>query len=235
MIPIKATVQSALPEFQEVLEKYRKETGKTGPEVLTRKGKDLTLRIYREYRKLKPQRGEVYQEAEIRHRAFGRGTRVRQSILNRMKLRSNVKSRKVVFGNSKYGRRFARRGGSRLNWRAEAVRRELATRSRGSGYLSIGWLFNRWRGTDKPRSRSMKRFSRRLQFLAKTDHKFTQRSAIVKVENVTPGAAELDRARGITRKALGASRADTLNYLKKRQGTKTRSMLLKKFRLRKVA
>lgn len=227
-------VRSGVPALTDSLVKYARVRGKTSHEVLNRKGRDLAFKLYRGFRELRPEKGAINSEAKSRFKS-GRGTKVRRSILEKMKLRSRLTDQKTVFGNSKRGQTSAKRGDKRLNWWQEAVRRELGLRSRGSGYLSLGWLFRDWKNVKDPQSRKLSRFDRLRRFIAKTEHTFNKKESKVRLLNITDGVEAVSKRKGVIRSALSDVRRDTESFLNRKQGESIGRLIRKNYRAVKLA
>jgi hypothetical protein len=119
---------------------YRDLTNKTPEDVLLKQGGKLGYAVAKHLRGLAPAKGEIRSERLAALKA-GQGVHVRQRVrlrvMQKYGARIDVKSRGLIFGNSKNGKKsMVRKGGKRLNLWALTVQAELNTRESGRGFLA---------------------------------------------------------------------------------------------------
>jgi len=183
---------------RELLDYARMRSGRTAAEVLSQKGRDLSIKVGQEFRKLRPARGQIREEAEQR----GYRVRVRDSITEAM----------------------AENPPRGMNARAAAVKRELAVRARGAGYLSYHWFYRDWRPYREtegaPRTRRFERQTRQNKTVGAVSERFDGRQDApqsVLIRSTAEGIQTVDAQHTASRRAISAVRKDTAVYMARKQ------------------
>lgn len=190
------------------MQRYVRETKRSPAETVDRKGKDLSIRLYRGYRQLAPVRGQIYLEAQRRH-ATGQGTRVRKSIREAYAGRGLRKQQGI------YKQRVA------LSPGAQAVKRELGARARGSNFNAIRVLFRNWRpkGTAQGTEVATTRYGvggRAIKMTSGNGNVATVRIVTEKDDSYEA----IEQRHHVQANAVNAARVDTELYLANRQQRK---------------
>jgi hypothetical protein len=154
-------IQHELDNLNRDIEKYRRITGKFPEEILLKQGGKLAFNLSRRLKKFMPEKGIVTEE-RLAALKQGEGVyvrpKVRESVYAKYGARTDIAKRVQIFG--KKGRTFNKAG---LNLQALAVKRELAVRESGRGFISFAARFGGLKGL-KPNERRqwLNRYSRYL-------------------------------------------------------------------------
>ena len=193
-----------LKEYADVLELYTKLNKRNRQKLSRKKGLDLTIQLYRGFKKRKWKGGKQVGLREVRKRAKqGRGTKVRKKQLSSRHAGSApVKSKK----------------GRKLNRRQQLVWQEATRRTSGRGVLAIGFLTKRYRqgvlGTGPMARYTKANRSREIGKLAE----IKVAPDYFRITGLTPGLVEVSNRYGILSQAVAAGRKDTINYIQKKTG-----------------
>lgn len=139
-------INDNLNSLNTALNRYAELTGKSPEDILLKQGGKLGYALRVRLREAMPAKGSIRAE---RLEALKRGEGVRvgphieRSVAAKYQARTNLDTRKTVFGRSKAGKTSVTRGGKRLNLRALMVQRELSARESGRGFLSISARYPR--------------------------------------------------------------------------------------------
>jgi hypothetical protein len=133
-------IDAEIASLNRALVLYRDLTNKTPEDILLKQGGKLGYAVAQQLRNLSPTKGFIRAE-RIQALKSGQGIHVRQSVRRRIQqkygVRIDIKSRELVFGNSKAGRKsVVRKGGRRLNLWALTVQAEINLRESGRGFLA---------------------------------------------------------------------------------------------------
>lgn len=222
-ISITGKVRSGLPPMEASLKRYVEETGKNVSDVLNRKGKDLSFRLYRGFKRHAPGKGAIASEAERRF-SRGGGIRIRLSVLKRAA--RAVRGKRAA---SARGRRVTRTIGGvkrRLNWRQLAARQEIALRERGRNFLAVGFLFRDWNA----KSKSGKSFARaRTGKIGMAERELQGKQQHVRIISARGGMGEVDRRHRISTRAIAEANRDTAKYLDERQGRRVGRLIKRRY------
>jgi hypothetical protein len=147
---ISVSVQYEISKLRKGLIEYGALSGKTESEALLKQSQELSRRIYASMREIAPLKGQV-RDTQLANLRSGRGVRVRPAVLKAVaekfglqpdgkmlrKMGGRVASEVAELGYGSFKRvSTVTRGGKKLNFRALAVKRELAVRESGRGFLA---------------------------------------------------------------------------------------------------
>ncbi len=205
---LSGAVSHNLDELSRALTDYGEVTGKTAGQVVEKKGKQLTYELFDRFKEKAPARGQIFQEAEAR----GFRVKVRDSVLQDIFARN--------LGPNAPGERV--RGGEtrrRLNFSAQAVKRELAVRESGRRFTAIGWNFRGWRPVDGDTTQGHAQYFSRSKYgfevgRVQLDIKADGASALL--QNSAPGAKEADEKYNLVAPAIEAITKDTVEYAERK-------------------
>ena len=202
----------------------------TTEEVLAKKGKDLGIKLFQGFWKLRElgRRGDF--DGPLFRQAAARGWRT--------KLRSKELFKEPYFTIAQFGRTAKmryRKGeprpsfGKKRTARGLLVAQELARRQRGIGLLGLSYLMFRkrddrndlkgWRLVENKTSRKFGLMSRVTSGIDEAGN------AYFRIENFTPGIATVGEKQGIFAEAFRAARADMAAYLARKQTEALRKTL----------
>ena len=203
-----ATAQ--LGRFEAALQRYAVVTLKSTEEILEKKGRDLGIKLYEEFRARQwggagKGRGRTLAtaEAEQRYRE-GRGTRLRPAIKAAyLKERAALRHQKRALANTR----------ARGRLREKYLGRELAARGSGIGVLAASFLWYRNRTTRTGIVQVPNRTGRPLGRVERGERSLR----IVGLGNIdksgSTGIGIVDTRYGLTARALARSEADIQVYL----------------------
>lgn len=213
---IEFQVQHQLARVNDVLTEYVKLVKKTPDEVLEKKGRDLNIKIFQGFWKLRFKSGKTHRKkgAVFSGPAFdeakARGWRVR--------IRPGLTldgSYRLARAKTKGGPKTAR---NKLSDRALLVAQELATRQRGGGLLGVSFLQHRWRRGIKTVNGPTGRYlvqnrSGKLGLLSSVQKGQSPQGHFLTITNQLPAVGIVDQNKRIIAQALIAVRGDTLLYI----------------------
>lgn len=225
MLSIDTTSATAkLERLNAALGRYALETGKSIEDVIAKKGRDLSIKLFEEFRARQwggggrktsaGRRAIAAQELRART-AAGDGTRLRRSLLDAYRSERGFKIRSALARRSR--RRIKVKSGALTLWQ-KFVGKEISARSRGIGVLAASFLWFRRTGSDKGAGRRLVR-NRTGRPLGWAD--LAARSIHIVGRGSGPdgqtGIGEVDARYGLAARAIERVSADTEQYLAARQ------------------
>lgn len=223
--------QTNLDEFNSALGQYVRLTKLSTQEAVAKKSADFAFRLSRALSTFAPKKGAIRAERLAALRS-GQGVRVRPAVYDQVYktkgLVQDVKTKRFGFATRKRVRGSKMSGGKRLNLQAIAVKRELALRESGRGFLSYS---TRLRSViqefairdDVDVYRSIldkyKRFLSSVGFQTTADEaKMTFRWGGNKSSGEIAKTLQKPRQQRTIAQALDDSRRDMLEYIRRKQG-----------------
>ena len=131
----RAQLDREIARLSQTLALYQRASGKALDQVLGKKSKDLRIELFKAFRKLAPERGQVRSE-RIEALKRGEGIHVRQKVYEAIGEQFGLDATGAMHWRTRGGKE--RTGGQRggLNFQALAVRRELNLRESGRGFTA---------------------------------------------------------------------------------------------------
>lgn len=130
-------IRTNVTRLNQAMAEYKKLSGKSLDEVLQKQGGKFGCMLSRAWKGLMPAKGRITRHALERLRG-GKGIKVRSRIYEQIDKSSSVETRRTTFKVGKNKHATTRRSkGKRLNFQAEAVRREIAAREKARGFLAL--------------------------------------------------------------------------------------------------
>lgn len=133
------TFHSNLNQFNAALGQYVRLTKLSTQEAVAKKSADFAFRLSRELATFKPGKGAIRAE-RLAALKSGQGIRIRPAVYDQIYktkgIVQDIKTKRFGFATRKRIRGSKMSGGKRLNVQALAVRREIALRESGRGFLS---------------------------------------------------------------------------------------------------
>jgi hypothetical protein len=213
---------AALQRLNTALGRYALETGKSLEDVLAKKGRDLSIKLFQEFRS-RQWGGEGARTAatrkslaglELRQRTqAGEGTRLRPSLLAAYRAEKGNKIRSAL---ARRSRRRVKLTSGRLTIWQKMVGKETAARARGIGVLAASFLWFRRAGKGKGRRFVRNRTGRPLGF-ADVGDRSLHIVGLGSVGSAGAGIGSVDVRYGLSKRAIDRVSADTEQYLVDRQ------------------
>lgn len=183
------------------LQAYKNLSRKTTEEVVSKKGNDLRIKLFRGYRSArwggKSGRGIAFREARMRAEE-GKGTTVRAGI--------------------DYGKApTSSRTGKPLTIHQRMVAAELALRQKSIGVLGASFLVRRWNAKQSRLKRNVTGARGRLLAEITFDSSPISDFAQFEIKGFTPALDVVDKRQRIVSNAMAAVSADMEKYIKRKQ------------------
>lgn len=189
-------------EFTRVLNEYAVRVRKTSAEVLIKKGRDLSVKLYQEFARYTPTKERIRMESEASLRSK-KGLRIRE--------RARGSPRVVVYNGGRGKRK--RTMNLWLSW----VESEIRERQGHRFATSATWLFKRWRPSPNERGRKLMSNSQVQGGKGGTQsaiiYQLDGPKPFVELRNSTPGVVEQENRHQLIQKALSKVTADMLMFL----------------------
>ena len=189
-------------EFTHTLNEYAVRVRKSAAEVLIKKGRDLSVKLYKEFAVYTPTKQRIREESEASLRSK-KGLRIRE--------RARGSPRVVVY----YGGRGKRK--RQMNTWLTWVESEIRERQAHRFATSATWLFNRWRPSPNEKGRKLMPNSKVQGGRGGTQsaiiYQLDGPKPFVELRNSTPGVVEQENRHQLIQKALSKVTADMLVFL----------------------
>jgi len=136
------SIHTNVNQLNAAIRRYKAASGKSLDQVLAKQGAKLGFELYKNFRAIMPKSGNI-RESNMNRLKSGGGLKVRQSVMEKMQVATDVATRKTVFKVGKKHGRTKTVKGKKLNWWQEAVRRELGAREKARGFTALGAKYPR--------------------------------------------------------------------------------------------
>jgi hypothetical protein len=189
------SVSTEIMKLNQAVKRYQDLSGKNWEEALSKQGGKLAFSLSGGLKEIAPPKGLVRSE-RLAALKTGGGVKIRQrvrtAIFTKYGARSDIRTRRVIFG-KKGVTSLTRNGGKRLNLQALMVQRELATRESGRGFLSVSARYPRTLGKQHTAK------SKFGQVLSSANLKAANRNASLVFEWGATGALSQSAAQGLSK------------------------------------
>jgi hypothetical protein len=213
MIAVTASID--LQRFNSVFARYMDATSKLPDEVLEKKGRDLGIQLFNQFKARKwggkGKHPGIAKAGLLARTKAGKGTKVRASLMEEyLSARTALRSNLAQFVGPKNAKGQLKDIKKKVSLWQSFVGKETGLRQHGIGVLAASFLWFRSRSSNaRGRYYTANRGGLHLGFAEKGDGFF-------RVVSDTDGAAKVDSKYGLVDSAVATLTVDMLDYFKKR-------------------